>query len=291
MKQKLTASDVTVVTVSYNSSTVLPAMLSSLPDETAVVIVDNAGNDAEQLSALASKHNANLITNATNRGFGVACNIGAKEATTPLLLFLNPDAALSDGCLDALLEAFDTYPRAGAFVPNVRDGKGRPAFRRRSRLLARQDWWSGPPPTQDTEVPMLNGAAVFVTRDSFDFVDGFDEAIFLFHEDDDLSMRIAASCGPLQFVHGAVVNHSEGDSTVRSPAVAAFIAHHMAQSAIYTMRKHNRPNAFIRVFIHALMQMVSPLNLLSKRKRAKHLGFIQGALNFAATEPKIPGNR
>ena len=271
-----TLADIQIVTVAYNSSGVIGDMLATVPDGPDVVIVDNASSDTDALGALATTHGARVVTNSENRGFGAACNLGAAQGTHPWLFFLNPDAQMQEGCLEALLRATSTHPQAGAFSPQVRDGKGRPAFRRRSRLLPKSAHWHGPVPQQDSVVPLLNGAAVFVSRDHFEAVGGFDDTIFLYHEDDDLSLRLAAQCGPLIHVHAACVTHAEGHSTARTPATAAFKAYHMGQSALYAMRKHNRPKPRLSVGWLALTGLLSPLNLLSARKRAKAMGFARG---------------
>jgi N-acetylglucosaminyl-diphospho-decaprenol L-rhamnosyltransferase len=274
-------SDIQIVTVAYNSAGVIGDMLASLPAGVPVVIVDNASTDSAALSALAARYGATVVTNDTNLGFGVACNIGAAIGTSTYLLFLNPDAQLTQGGLDHLRAALQDHPEAGAASPRVLDRRGRIAFRRRSRLLPQSAHWTGPPPAADAVVPLLNGAAMFVPRAHFEGVGGFDAAIFLYHEDDDLSVRLAQHYGPLRHVHSATITHAEGSSTPRTPATAAFKAWHMAQSAIYTMRKHDRPMARARVISLAVVQLLSPLNLLSPRKRAKSAGFLKGALASA----------
>lgn len=281
-------SDIQIVTVAYNSTGVIGDMLASVPDGVPVVIVDNASADADALGTLAVAHGATVVTNATNRGFGAACNVGAARGDSDYLFFLNPDAQMAPGCLDTLLTAAQAHPDACAFSPRVLDGKGKPAFRRRSRLLPRSAHWSGPPPTTDAEVPLLNGAAIFVRRDHFHAVGGFDEAIFLYHEDDDLSLRLQAAHGPIRHVHEATVTHAEGRSTVRSPATAAFKAFHMAQSAIYAMHKHGQPMAALRIRLFALLQLLSPFTFLSKRKRAKNIGFLKGAMQPRPTTAPSP---
>ena len=270
--------DIQIVTVAYNSTAVIGDMLDSVPDSVKVVIVDNASTDSETLNSLAQSHGAAVITNDVNRGFGAACNIGAAQGDSSFLFFLNPDAKMLPGCLEGLLAAAQGYPGACAFSPRVLDRRGKPAFRRRSRLLPKSAYWSGVPPLGDAEVPLLNGAAIFVARDNFESVGGFDDRIFLYHEDDDLSLRLKAECGPIRHVHDTVVTHAEGHGSARTPATAAFKARHMARSAVYTMRKHGRPLARTRILGLALMQMLSPLNLLSARKRAKNVGFLSGSL-------------
>lgn len=271
--------DIQIVTVAYNSTAVIGDMLSTVPPDVHVVIVDNASSDADTLKDIARSHAATVISNDSNRGFGAACNIGAEVGDSAYLFFLNPDAKMRPGCLEEMMTAARAYPGACAFSPRVLDRRGKPAFRRRSRLLPKSAHWSGPPPQTDAEVPLLNGAAVFVKRDHFAAVNGFDERIFLYHEDDDLSLRLKAEFGPIRHVHEAVVSHAEGHGSARTPATAAFKARHMARSAVYAMRKHGRPLARTRILARALMQMLSPLNLLSARKRAKNVGFLIGSLS------------
>lgn len=276
-----TLSDIQIVTVAYNSTGVIGDMLASVPDGVQIVIVDNASADADTLRALADRHGAQVVTNPVNRGFGAACNVGAAIGDSAYLLFLNPDAQLAEGCLHALLAASETCPDAVAFVPNVRDRRGRPAFRRRSNLLPRAAWWSGPPPEADADVPLLNGSAVFVPRARFDAVGGFDPKIFLYHEDDDLALRLSA-LGPLRYVHAATVHHAEGHSNVRTPATAAFKAWHMGRSRVYATAKHGRPAPMRTALWSALGQLASPLAWASKRKRAKQLAFLRGVLSARA---------
>ncbi|WP_037296289.1 glycosyltransferase family 2 protein [Roseobacter sp. AzwK-3b] len=269
---------VTVVTVAHNSLAVLPKMLASVPLGSTAIVVDNASRDAAALADLAQAHGAQLIRNEDNRGFGPACNIGAAEAQSEFVLFLNPDARLGDGAIEALVTAADAHPMAVAFNPAITDGKGRPYFKRGSVLLPASARLPAGWPDADREVPVLTGAAFFVRRAAFEAVGGFDPAIFLYHEDDDLALRLK-TVGSLMFVHGARVTHDAGNSTVRSPASAAFKAFHMGRSRVYAARKHQLPGAGRKALVSALMQLISPLTLLSARKRAKQMAFLRGVLD------------
>src|SRR6056297_676382 len=270
---------VTVVTVAHNSLAVLPEMLASLPPGCKAVVVDNASHETSPLADLAQTHDAHLIRNDDNRGFGPACNIGAAQARTEFLLFLNPDARLGDRAIEALVAAADAHPEAVAFNPAITDGKGRPYFKRGSVLLPASARLPAGWPDADREVPVLTGAAFFVRRAAFEAVGGFDPAIFLYHEDDDLALRLKDQIGPLMFVRNAHVTHDAGNSTVRSPASAAFKAFHMGRSRVYAARKHRLPGAGRKALMSALMQLASPLTLLSARKRAKQLAFLRGVVD------------
>lgn len=277
----MTATDpnpsITVVTVAYNSMAVLPNMMANLPKGTPIVIVDNSPRADPALTTLCNRTNAHLIRNNKNRGFGAACNQGAAVADTEFLLFLNPDAEADPGCFPALIQAAKDHPDAAAFNPHLIDGKGKMAFRRRVKLRPSREKFQGPLPTTDQDIPVLWGAAIFLRKDMFDRIQGFDEHIFLYYEDDDLSMRLSEH-GPLMHAHSAIVRHLEGHSTERSPSVAYFKAYHLARSRVYAKAKHNRPWPKTDVILRGIRQLISPL-MLNKRKRAKYLGYMAGALS------------
>jgi GT2 family glycosyltransferase len=270
---------VTIVSVCYNSMAVIPQMLASLPTSSPVVLVDNASSDAAALEAAAARHGARLIRNPVNRGFGVACNQGAALATTEYLLFLNPDATLAPGALEALVAATGRYPGASGFNPRIEEADGSAYFKRGSVLLPRAARLPRGWPEADREVPVLSGAALFLRRADFEAVGGFDPLIFLYHEDDDLSLRLKAERGPLMFIRSAVARHQGGRSSVRNAEVAALKAWHMGRSRVYAARKHGQPLAVARALLSATAQLLSPLVLLSRRKRAKQLGFFRGVLS------------
>lgn len=274
---------VTIVTVAYNSMRVLPRMLASVPRGVPVVVVDNASADVDELRALVARHGARLVENPRNDGFGVACNLGAEVAGTEFLLFLNPDAELRPDTLGRLVEAAARYPRSPAMNPRIMDDDGSAFFMRKSHLLPRREWIPRGWPAADREVPVLSGAAFFVRAEAFRAVGGFDPQIFLFHEDDDLALRLRSRFGPLMFVRDALVTHGGGSSSDRNAAIAGLKAWHMGRSRVYAARKHGRPLAGTIAAVQAACQCLSPAVLFSSRKRAKHLAFLGGVLDACAT--------
>ena len=271
------SSAVSIITVCYNSLAVLPDMLDSIPEGTRVIMVDNASSDPAALKALADQHNATLLRNEENVGFGIACNQGAKLAETEFLLFLNPDAALQPGALDALLHAAETHPQASAFNPRILDRNGRQSFRRGSKIKPSERLKSGPP-RADAEVPVLAGSAIFVRRSVFAKIGGFDPAIFLYHEDDDISLRMREE-GPLMYCHDARVIHLSGHGSPRLPHVAAFKAYYSARSRAYVLGKYGHPRPRLNTLIAAIFRVLGPDTLLSKRRRAKNIGYLKGAIS------------
>ncbi|MBB4953529.1 GT2 family glycosyltransferase [Agrobacterium vitis] len=273
MRDELSLMDVTVVSVCYNSSEVIGGLIDSLPQAVSLVLVDNGGTN--NFPTFAPERKVTIVRMTENEGFGRGCNAGAAAASTPYLFFLNPDVRLEKGAIEALLHAARQYPNAAAFNPRLINSDGSAYFKRRSYLIPRSHYLKRGWPDDDCEVPVLSGAAIFVKRDHFEALGGFDPQIFLYHEDDDLSLRLK-TLGPLMFVRDSGVVHAKGYSSGRSSKVAFFKAFHMAQSRIYAGKKHHRPMPLLSAALHCVVSSLLPFNWFSSRRRAKLNGFRSG---------------
>ena len=100
--------NLTIVIVNYRSWDSLSLCLNSINKKcNEVVVVDNYSND-DKLKTYKKKYIwVNWIENSKNFGFSKACNIGAQNAKTKWLLFLNPDTIIPDNTLSELIQFCD----------------------------------------------------------------------------------------------------------------------------------------------------------------------------------------
>ena len=68
---------------------------------------------------------ARLVRELSNRGFGAACNRGARESSRAYLLFLNSDAFVRPGAVARLVSALEADPGAAAAGPRLSHPDGR----------------------------------------------------------------------------------------------------------------------------------------------------------------------
>ena len=270
----------TVISVTYNSAAVLPAMLETVAGTAALVVVDNGSGDGS--AGIAAAHGATLVRLDRNEGFGRGCNAGARAASTEFLFFVNPDVRHSPGCIAALEAAADEVKDQVAANPLVLRADGRPDFKTRSILVPGSRSRRRDVPRTRSPMQVLTGCALFCRRDAFETVGGFDPAVFLYHEDHDLAIRLARTGGTLWHVPEAVVRHDAGTGSPRNAAVARLKGYHMARSRYYTMKKHGLPLPFLRTLLPATLGLVLPHNVLSQRRRAKYLGQFSGAISVLA---------
>lgn len=263
--------DVTVITVAYHSFGVLPQMAASLPEGVPLVIVDNGADDGLRGWA-AGQGGIRLIVAPCNLGFGVACNLAAAGVQSDLLLFLNPDAQLEPGCLAALVAAAERWPNAVAFGPLLVPPGGRVGFKRRTALAPLDRFAPRGLPETDAPVPVLSGAAMMVRRQAFEAAGGFDPELFLYFEDDDLSVRLRARGGSLMVVPAARARHTTGGSTPASPALRRLRGHHYMRSYLHAARKHRLPLPWLSGLLGTLAAVLNRRILTS----APHRSFTAG---------------
>lgn len=222
---------VTAVTVAHESASALTGFLQALPAGLRLVVVDNASTDGG--AALARAAGAEVIRSEANRGFGAGCNLGLDAVATEFALLANPDARLTAEAVAALVDAADAWPDAAILAPMILGAGGRrvrswDAGQARRRRLPRrrgdEPWPEGPLCAE-----FLSGACMLLRMSA-----GlrFDEAFFLFYEDDEICAAARAAGHGLVLVPAAQVLHEGGRSSAPSRAIDALKARHMAWSRL-----------------------------------------------------------
>ena len=276
---------VSFIIVCYQSAIALKTLLLSIPKEYEVILVDNSQD--KKTEEIANIYDCILIRNKKNIGFGAASNIGARAANGNFLFFINPDSSLNPESVEELLKAAKSYPNASGFNPKICDQSGRQSFKRRSVLLPKSEWMSKENPIADKQVTILSGAAIFIKKDLFFKVLGFDENIFLYHEDDDLAIRLKKEVGPLMYINNSVITHVGGGSSSRNKTIASLKGYHMGKSRVYAQAKHKIKGVYLRNIILASLQLISPEMVLSARKRAKYIAFFKGVIEQIFFKTKV----
>jgi GT2 family glycosyltransferase len=170
-----------------------------------------------------------VIRNRENAGFPAACNLGAAEATGELLVFLNPDAVVSEGWRDAIeaplhdgsgWAAWQALVTAeGGRVVNTRGGvlhftgiawaggAGSPVTSTSPLSIAEQRRAGLSIEERVSEPGFVSGACLAISRAGFERLGGFAADFFLYHEDVDLSLRARLAGGTLGVARDARADH------------------------------------------------------------------------------------
>jgi GT2 family glycosyltransferase len=174
-------------------------------------LIDNSPTD--EARSLAAAPNIRYIFNGTNLGFGAAHNLALKAALgrdTKYHVILNPDVYFSPDVVGNLLAFMELNTEIGLVAPKVLYPDGRlqhvcrllPSpitllsrrllypFKRIHRRLNRDYEMHFSGYNQVMDVPFISGCFMFLRMEALRATGLFDERIFLYTEDIDLTRRL-----------------------------------------------------------------------------------------------------
>jgi GT2 family glycosyltransferase len=191
----------TVYIPNFNGSRHLERVLSSLREQTRpadVVLVDNGSSDDSVALVRERFAEVAVLELGRNLGFGPALNRAVAAHPAEALILLNNDAECEPRFVEALLDSLGEGVQmvAGVLVqeqdPRLIDSAGVVA----DTTLMGFDHLHGEPLAAALTAPAPlgpTGGAALYRRAAFEAVGGFDERIFLYYEDLDLALRMAAT--------------------------------------------------------------------------------------------------
>jgi N-acetylglucosaminyl-diphospho-decaprenol L-rhamnosyltransferase len=264
----------TAIFVTYNSAAVIGAALASLPPGLPVIVVDNASGDDS--ASIAEAAGATVIRRPSNAGFGVANNDGMRAAATECVLLMNPDARLLTGCLETLLAVMRDRTDAAILAPTVRTKGG--ISRKWSSPITAPAFRSGETRGGATPIGFASGAVFLARREVLLALGGFDEQLFMYFEDDDLSRRVLDAGHTILHVPAAEAEHTGNVSTPPSSALTYMKHWHLAWSERQVRRKFGlAAPGWWRIAESAAKLLWAQLRR-DRMEEAKQLGLVNGTL-------------
>ena len=186
-----TYSDVTLIVVCFKSEELIKSNLKELK-KFKTIIVDNS-NSKETYNLVKDVQSIEYIKTIKNIGYGRANNLGVKNAKTPYIMIINPDVVVDSDSIRLLYEKYLNYRNVGLVAPSLYDtnnerrtnGSISRLKKNKSKNLDVQNLAEG-----DTCYDFVVGCSLFMSRDFFNKVGGFDKDFFMYFEDNDICDKI-----------------------------------------------------------------------------------------------------
>jgi len=208
--------DVSFIIVNYNTKDQLYNCITSIIEKTngilfEIIVVDNASVDGSIELLKSSFADVRIIANKDNLGFGKANNLGAKQAIGKYLFFLNSDTILINNACLSFFERLENNPKIASCGGNLifEDGSENISygnfptlsmyffnhgFKKIFKKYYNTHLSAGIKVNgrkEPFQVSYVCGADIFVRKNVFDEMKGFNEAFFLYFEETDLYKRMA----------------------------------------------------------------------------------------------------
>jgi GT2 family glycosyltransferase len=217
---------ISIVIVTYNSKNLIFECLDSIyryndiGDSLEIIIVDNCSKDQDSVFEKIKTDYHNdiiLIKSPSNNGYGHGNNQGVKMVSSNHFIVMNPDIRLVEPIFKRILEKFEKNEKIGMMGVTFSDGSNHLYFKPEhtnfiklvlSRFLIRFGLYN-------SNEMFFSGSFLIFNKSIFENAGCFDENIFLFHEEADISNRIllagnevvlATDISVIHLAHGREVN-------------------------------------------------------------------------------------
>lgn len=211
---------ISIISVNYNSRKYLEKLLNSIEkylakEDIEIIALNNEEKELKLKSTLPLK----IIQRKKNIGFGSANNIGAQNAKGEWLLFVNPDVEFIDNSLIKAINFIKKHPQTGILGPQIiqystkkpqpwTSGKKTSLWQILFRNTFKKPWNKNFP----VFIDWVSGTALLISKNDFEKIGGFDEAFFMYFEDQDLCLRIKELRKKTVFYPDFKIIHHNGKS-------------------------------------------------------------------------------
>ena len=277
-----------------------------------IIVVDNNSSDESCLMMKTKFPNVKLIQNTANFGFPKGNNIGVEQASGKYICILNPDTVVAENTFVKILAFAERQINpgivgcqlidgTGEFLPESKRGIPTPwvAFTKISGLykvfpkwkLFNQYYAQHLDKDQTGKVDILVGAFMFLQRELYKELEGFDEKCFMYADDIDLSYRALQKQKSNFYFHETTVLHYKGESTVKDEKYMK----HFQEAMNFFYQKHFKKSWFFEFFIQIGIWFFSFIKMFQGKTKPKPLPesvvFYSSNKNLSEKLPSILKNK
>lgn len=238
-----------VIIVAYKNKELLDDCIKSIdahndaPDETEVIIVDNSPDD-EVFNYIRERYPNIILKKSNNRGFGAGNNEGVNLCKGDYLLFLNPDTILLEPIFRFAIDKFDNDKFLGIFGVQLLNRERKKTFS--FFFIDRFDFVSAIIQRVCNKVGIflpnmmhVHGADLFIRKSMFVDAGMFDENIFMYEEEPDITKRIKYRFPDVKvrYYSSKKIVHLEGSSSPGFEGMCNTI-HRLMKTETYYCKKY-----------------------------------------------------
>lgn len=205
--------DISLSIVTYNNKDIIKTTINSIIKHIEnnfnyiLYVIDNNSTDGTIDEVTSCDGNIAILRNQKNLGFGAGHNIVLDKINSKYHIVVNPDITIVNNVIGDMFKYMEENPDIGLLTPLVKHPDGRIQYLCKRnptvtdlfiRLVfpnsfkKRQDYFTMKETGYDKpfEVEYATGCFMFFRTEIFKQVKGFDEHIFLYLEDADITRRV-----------------------------------------------------------------------------------------------------
>ena len=219
---------IAVVILNWNGAKLLEQFLPSViaySEEATIYVADNASTDTS-IEIIQSKFpQITIIKNEGNYGFAKGYNVALQQVEEDYYALVNSDIEVTENWLAPILSIFDNEPNIGIIQPKILDYKNKAYFEYAGAAGGYIDQFGYPycrgrmfdtlekdqgQYNDDVDIFWASGACLFIRKDIYRKLNGFDDDFFAHQEEIDLCWRAFNLGYTARYTSKSVVYHVGG---------------------------------------------------------------------------------
>jgi GT2 family glycosyltransferase len=219
---------IAVVILNWNGAKLLEQFLPSVvaySEEATIYVADNASTDTS-IEVIQSKFpQITIIKNDGNYGFAKGYNVALQQVEEDYYALVNSDIEVTENWLTPILSIFDNEPNIGIIQPKILDFKNKAYFEYAGAAGGYIDQFGYPycrgrifdtlekdegQYNDDINIFWASGACLFIRKDIYRKLNGFDDDFFAHQEEIDLCWRAFNLGYTARYTSKSVVYHVGG---------------------------------------------------------------------------------
>ncbi len=285
-------SNYSIAIATFYPGEIINKCLETLPDDKEILIIDNG--DDKQLRENLTKFSKNIkYYNIGDVGISKSLNYAISKSSNNFIFITQPDVVISSSSINNLIKASEKYEDFGILSPLTFDNSVYSQYdhyglriSKDGKALKGLDNVTIYEPEGDICVEAINSTALLVKKDVINKVGKWDENIYTYLEDIDLSLRLRVAGYQIIKVADSKANHLGFSSHEKKNHKKHDVLRnwHFCWSSIYFKKKHTSRinflifyfNTFQKYFFKSIIHLI----LFNKKKFNKNFVRLRACLSF-----------
>lgn len=294
--------EIAVVILNWNGRKLLeeflPSVIEHSKDEAQIYLADNASTDQSIAYITSTFPDVKIIQNKENGGYAKGYNDALKSITEPLFCLLNSDVAVTKNWITPILNQFSKEPQTAIIQPKILDYKnpkyfeyagaaggyidkfGYPYCRGRIFDSIEEDKNQYGP----ANIFWASGACLFIRKNVFNQLHGFDEHFFAHMEEIDLCWRAHNKGYDIKYNPDSTIFHLGGGTLAAINPKKTYLNF---RNSLFTITKNANGNLFTLILTRLLFDGLAGAKFLFNFQFKHIWAIVRAHIAFYKALPRL----
>ncbi len=293
---------IAVVILNWNGKELLKKFLPSVianSKEATIYIADNASSDDSVDFVKLNYPEIKVIQNNQNGGYAKGYNDALQHIDEDLFCLLNNDIEVTKNWLSPILSEFNNNKETAIIQPKILDYKSKDYFEYAGAAGGFIDKYAYPycrgrifetiekdeQQYNDNEtIFWASGACLFIRKEVFQTLNGFDASFFAHMEEIDLCWRAFNLGYQTKYIGDSIVHHVGGATLQNTNPKKTYLNF---RNSLYTLTKNASGNIFFLIFTRLILDGIAGIKFLLTLKLSHTLAIFKAHFSFYSNLPRL----